>query len=71
MSYDISYRVQCKDNPKLWADIGNCEANTTWNLGDMIRKSTGLEWKNEEDNDLRPGGTFRRFGERGERYPQR
>ena len=28
MSYDISYRVQCKDNPKLWADIGKCEANT-------------------------------------------
>ena len=45
MSYDISYRVQCKDDSKLWADIGNCEANTTWNLGDMIRKSTGLEWK--------------------------
>lgn len=52
MSYDISYRVQCKDDPKLWADIGNCEANITWNLREMIRKSTGLEWKNEEDNGL-------------------
>ena len=52
MSYDISYRVKCKDDPKLWAEIGNWEANTTWNLGDMIRKSTGLEWKNEEDNGL-------------------
>lgn len=52
MSYDISYRVQCKDDPKLWADIGNCEANTTYNLREMIQKSTGLEWKNEEDNGL-------------------
>lgn len=52
MSYDISYRVQCKDDPKLWADVGNCEANTTWNLREMIQKSTGLEWKNEEDNGL-------------------
>nr|DAV73595.1 MAG TPA: hypothetical protein [Bacteriophage sp.] len=36
MSYDISYRVQCKDNPKLWADVGNCEANITYNLREMI-----------------------------------
>ena len=52
MSYDISYRVQCKDDPKLWADVGNCEANITYNLREMIQKSTGLEWKNEEDNGL-------------------
>lgn len=36
MSYDISYRVQCKDDPKLWVDVGNCEANITYNLREMI-----------------------------------
>lgn len=52
MSYDISYRVQCKENPNLWVPIGENSANTTWNLREMICKSTGLEWKNEEDNGL-------------------
>lgn len=53
MSYDISYRVRCYDNPDLWVDVGtDIEANTTWNLREMITTSTGLEWKNEEDNGL-------------------
>lgn len=36
MSYDISYRVQCKDNHKLWAEVGSPEANITYNLHEMI-----------------------------------
>lgn len=52
MSYDISYRVQCKEDPNLWVEIGNPEANITWNVREMICASTGLEWKNEEDNGL-------------------
>lgn len=52
MSYDISYRIKCAEDPNLWVDIGNIDANITWNVKEMIRASTGLEWKNEEDNGL-------------------
>lgn len=52
MSYDITYRVRCLENPDLWVDVGLIEANVTYNVRDMIRASTGLEWKNEEDNGL-------------------
>lgn len=52
MSYDISFRVKCAEDPNLWAEIGDIDANTTWNLREMICAATGLEWKNEEDNGL-------------------
>lgn len=52
MSYDISYKVQCLENPNLWVSVGEPKANTTWNLREMITTSTGLEWNNEEDNGL-------------------
>ena len=51
MSYDISFRVRVEDSDN-WVDVGSCEANTTWNLREMIVKSTGLEWNNEADNGL-------------------
>lgn len=51
MSYDISFRVKVEGVDK-WIPVGCCETNTTWNVREMIVKSTGLEWKNEEDNGL-------------------
>ena len=52
MSYDITYRVRCLEKPDVWVDVGLIDANITYNVGDMIRASTGLEWKNEADNGL-------------------
>lgn len=52
MSYDIAYRVRCFEKPDIWVDVGLIDANITYNVGDMIRASTGLEWKNEADNGL-------------------
>ena len=51
MCYNISFRVKVEGVDK-WIPVGYCEANTTWNVREMIVKSTGLEWKNEEDNGL-------------------
>lgn len=51
MSYDIYFKVKV-DGMDKWVPVGECDANITWNVGDMIRKSTGLEWKNEENNGL-------------------
>lgn len=49
MSYDIYFKVKVEGLDKY---ISVCDdvANTTWNLRDMITNSTGLEWKNEENN---------------------
>lgn len=52
MSYDISFKVKVDGVENRYVEVGNCEANITWNVGEMIRKSTGLEWKNEENNGL-------------------
>ena len=52
MSYDITYRVRCFEKPDVWVDVGMIDANITYNVGDMIRASTGLEWKNDADNGL-------------------
>ena len=51
MSYDISFRVKV-DGINRYVDIGDCDANITWNVGKIIRMSTGLEWNNEENNGL-------------------
>lgn len=51
MSYDISWRVKV-DGVDLYVEVFDPECNITWNVGEIIRKSTGLEWKNEEDNGL-------------------
>lgn len=51
MSYDISFRVKVEGVDK-WIPVGHCNANTTWNVREMITTSTGLEWKNEQDNEL-------------------
>ena len=52
MSYNISFKVKVEGLENRYVSVGECIANTTWNLKDMIVKSTGLEWKNEENNGL-------------------
>ena len=51
MSYDISFKVKV-DGLDRYIEIGDCQANITWNVRDIITKSTGLEWKNEQNNGL-------------------
>lgn len=51
MSYDVSFKVKVEGVDK-YVPVGDCQANITWNLREMIVKSTGLEWKNEENNGL-------------------
>lgn len=52
MSYDISFRVKVEGLEDRYIDVGECSANITWNLREMIVKSTGLKWKNEVNNGL-------------------
>lgn len=52
MSYDIAFKVKVADLENCYISVGDCEANITYNLREMIVKSTGLEWKNEENNGL-------------------
>lgn len=49
MSYDISFKVKVEGKDS-YVEVGNCNANTTWNVREMIEKSTGLEWNNCCDN---------------------
>ena len=51
MSYDIAFKVKVEGIDE-YVEVGNCDANTTWNVREMIVKSTGLEWKNCENNGL-------------------
>lgn len=49
MSYDISFRVKI-EGVDCYVEVGDCEANTTWNVREMIVKSTGLPWYNCANN---------------------
>ena len=51
MSYDISFKVKV-EGMERYVDVGDCDANTTWNVREMIEKSTGLPWINCESNGL-------------------
>lgn len=51
MSYDIAFKVKVEGIDK-YIEVGNCDANTTWNVREMIVKSTGLEWNNCANNGL-------------------
>ena len=51
MSYDITFKVKV-EGVDAWVAVGDCEANITWNLRDMIERSTGLPWINEANNGL-------------------
>lgn len=52
MSYDIAFKVKVEGLEDRYVRVGDCEANITWNLRDMIVNSTDLEWKNEANNGL-------------------
>lgn len=52
MSYDIDFKVKVEDTNEFISLPENTDANITWNVGTIIRLSTGLEWRNEEDNGL-------------------
>ncbi len=49
MSYDISFRVKV-EGVDCWVEVGDCDANTTWNVREMIVQSTGLPWHNCANN---------------------
>lgn len=51
MSYDISFKVKV-DGVDAYVPVGACDANKTWNVRKIIEKSTGLEWKNCQNNGL-------------------
>lgn len=49
MSYDIDLRVKVEGIDEF-VSVGDCEANTTWNVRKMIELSTGLPWLNTQNN---------------------
>ena len=51
MSYDISFKVKV-EGVNAYVPVGACDANITWNVRKIIEKSTGLEWKNCQNNGL-------------------
>lgn len=51
MSYDISFRVKV-DGIDAYVEVGECNANITWNVRKMIEASTKLPWLNEQNNGL-------------------
>lgn len=52
MLYNISFKVKVEGLENRYVSVYKCEDSIPWNLRDMIVKSTGLEWKNEENNGL-------------------
>lgn len=51
MSYNISFKVKV-EGVDAYVPVGTCGANITWNAREIIEKSTGLEWKNCQNNGL-------------------
>ena len=51
MSYDVSFKAKI-EGKDVWVPIGCCEANITSNVRKIIMESTGLPWKNGENNGL-------------------
>ena len=49
MSYDISFRVKV-EGIDYYIEVGDCDANITWNVRKIIELSTGLPWLNEANN---------------------
>lgn len=49
MSYDIYFKVKVEGADR-YIEVGDCDANITWNVRDIITLSTGLPWRNEENN---------------------
>lgn len=51
MSYDIAFKVKVEEIDS-YVEVGDCYANITWNVREMIERSTGLPWINEANNGL-------------------
>ena len=51
MSYDIRFKVKVEGIDK-YVEVGDCTANITWNVREIITQSTGLPWINEANNGL-------------------
>lgn len=51
MSYDIGFKVKV-EGVDCWVEPMDCDANVTWNVREMIEKSTGLPWLNNDNNGL-------------------
>ena len=51
MSYDISFKVKVEGIDR-YVEVGECSANTTWNVRKMIEVVTGLPWINCANNGL-------------------
>lgn len=51
MSYDITFKVKV-EGINEYVSVGDCSANITYNVREIIVRSTGLEWKNGENNGL-------------------
>lgn len=51
MSYNIAFKVKVEGTDSYLA-VGDCCANITWNVREIIERSTGLPWKNEANNGL-------------------
>ena len=49
MSYDISFKAKLEGIDR-YLDLGYCEANITYNVREIITRSTGLPWNNCENN---------------------
>ena len=49
MSYDISFKVKV-EGVDAYVRVGGYGSNITWNVRDIITKSTGLKWHNEANN---------------------
>ena len=51
MSYDVSFKVKV-EGIDAYVEVGDCDANITWNVRKIIELSTGLPWLNCENNGL-------------------
>lgn len=49
MSYDITFKAKL-DGLDEYVIVGDCDANITWNVREIITLSTGLPWMNEANN---------------------
>lgn len=51
MSYDITFKAKL-EGVDVWAEVGDCDANITYNVRKIIELSTGLPWNNCANNGM-------------------
>ena len=42
MSYDVTFKAKV-EGTDCYVEVGDCDANITWNVREIITRSTGLE----------------------------